>query len=230
MRRTYISPEFEYKKVHGSLNMLEQSTFFGSKMLEISDKIEILNENVVYFQLPNGEQLNLEAEKNLPQVVYDTVLDKQTNHSLKLDESQSEEDKLKNTRWILSISVKNILKNYIYATMKKFRTFEGLENNMTINNNVNAALLDYIDKNVLSRYKFNRVELFLKSVDLLTVGGLKYNNQYDSTMELNPGTLYTKFQTQTDVNDLDITLTFYQPDISSRYAFNYYYNLYFEKL
>jgi hypothetical protein len=114
--------------------------------------------------------------------------------------------------------------------MKKFRTFEGLENNMTINNNVNAALLDYIDKNVLSRYKFNRVELFLKSVDLLTVGGLKYNNQYDSTMELNPGTLYTKFQTQTDVNDLDITLTFYQPDISSRYAFNYYYNLYFEKL
>jgi hypothetical protein len=81
MRRTYISPEFEYKKVHGSLNMLEQSTFFGSKMLEISDKIEILNENVVYFQLPNGEQLNLEAEKNLPQVVYDTVLDKQTNHS-----------------------------------------------------------------------------------------------------------------------------------------------------
>ena len=213
MRRTYISPEFEYKKVHGSLNMLEQSTFFGSKMLEISDKIEILNENVVYFQLPNGEQLNLEAEKNLPQVVYDTVLDKQTNHSLKLDESQSEEDKLKNTRWILSISVKNILKNYIYATMKKFRTFEGLENNMTINNNVNAALLDYIDKNVLSRYKFNRVELFLKSVDLLTVGGLKYNNQYDSTMELNPGTLYTKFQTQTDVNDLDITLTFYQPDI-----------------
>lgn len=230
MRRTYISPEFEYKKVHGSLNMLEQSTFFGSKMLEIPDKIEILNENVVYFQLSNGEQLNLEAEKNLPQVVYDTVLDKQTNHSLKLDESQSEEDKLKNTRWILSISVKNILKNYIYATMKKFRTFEGLENNMTINNNVNAALLDYIDKNVLSRYKFNRVELFLKSVDLLTVSGLKYNNQYDSTMELNPGTLYTKFQTQTDVNDLDITLTFYQPDISSRYAFSYYYNLYFEKL
>ena len=182
MRRTYISPEFEYKKVHGSLNMLEQSTFFGSKMLEISDKIEILNENVVYFQLPNGEQLNLEAEKNLPQVVYDTVLDKQTNHSLKLDESQSEEDKLKNTRWILSISVKNILKNYIYATMKKFRTFEGLENNMTINNNVNAALLDYIDKNVLSRYKFNRLELFLNSVDLLTVCGLKYNNQYDSTI------------------------------------------------
>lgn len=230
MRRTYISPEFEYNRVHGSLSMLEQSTFFGSKMLEIADKIEVLNENIVYFQLSNGEQLNLEAEKNLQQVVYDTVIDKQINHTLKIDESQSEEDKLKNTRWILDIKVKNILKDYIFATMKKYRTFEGLQNNMTINNNVNAALTDYIDKNVLSRYKFTKVELFLKSVDLLTVGGLKYNNQYDSTMELNPGTLYNKFQTQTDSNDLDITLTFYQPDVSSRYAFSYYYNLYFEKL
>lgn len=230
MRRTYISPEFEYNRVHGSLSMLEQSTFFGSKMLEIADKIEVLNENIVYFQLSNGEQLNLEAEKNLPQVVYDTVIDKQINHSLKIDESQSEEDKLKNTRWILDIQVKNILKNYIFATMKKYRTFEGLQNNMTINNNVNAALVDYIDKNVLSRYKFTKVELFLKSVDLLTVGGLKYNNKYDYSMELNPGTIYNKFQSQTDSNDLDITLTFYQPDVASRYAFSYYYNLYFEKL
>ena len=230
MRRTYISPEFEYKKVHGSFNMLEQSTFFGSKMLEIADEIEILNENLVYYQLSNGEQLNLEAETNLPQIVYDTVIDKQNNHTLTLDQSQSEEDKLKNTRWILDIKVKNLLRNYIYASMKKYRTFEGLQNNMTINNNVNAALYDYIDKNVLNRYKFTKVELFLKSVDLLTVGGLKYNNQYDSTMELNPGTLFTKFQTETDANDLDIRLTFYQPDISSRYAFSYYYNLYFEKL
>jgi hypothetical protein len=230
MRRTYISPEFEYKKVHGSFNMLEQSTFFGSKMLEIADEIEILNENLVYYQLSNGEQLNLEAENNLPQIVYDTVIDKQNNHTLTLDQSQSEEDKLKNTRWILDIEVKNLLRNYIYASMKKYRTFEGIQNNMTINNNVNAALYDYIDKNVLNRYKFTKVELFLKSVDLLTVGGLKYNNQYDSTMELNPGTLFTKFQTETDANDLDIRLTFYQPDISSRYAFSYYYNLYFEKL
>ncbi len=230
MRRTYISPEFEYNRVHGSLSMLEQSTFFSSKMLDIADKIEVLNENIVYFQLSNGEQLNLEAEKNLQQVVYDTVINKQINHTLKIDESQSEEDKLKNTRWILDIKVKNILKDYIFATMKKYRTFEGLQNNMTINNNVNAALNDYIDKNVLSRYNFTKVELFLKSVDLLTVGGLKYNNQYDSTMELNPGTLYNKFQTETDSNDLDIALTFYQPDVSSRYAFSYYYNLYFEKL
>ena len=230
MRRTYISPEFEYKKVHGSLSMLEQSTFFGSKMLDIDDKIEILNENIVYFQLSNGEQLNLESEKNLPQIVYDTVIDKKTNHSLKIDESQTEEDKLRNTRWILDIEVRNILRNYIFASMKKYRTFEGLLNNMTINNNVNAALFDYIDKNVMNRYKFSKVEFFIKSLDLLTVGGLKYNNQYDSTMELNPGTLFNKFQTVTDANDLDISLTFYQPDFASRYAFSYYYNLYFEKL
>ena len=46
MRRTYISPEFDYKPIFGTMNMLEQSSFFGSKMLEIEDKIDIKNENI----------------------------------------------------------------------------------------------------------------------------------------------------------------------------------------
>jgi hypothetical protein len=229
MRRTYISPEFIYQKVHGTLNMTEHSSFFGSKMLEIDDNLNIKNDNIVYYQLSNGEQLDLNSESNLPQIVYDAVIDKKNNHKLFLDESQSDSDKDSNARWILDIQLQSVLRDYIFATMKKWRTFEGVKNNMTMNNNVNASIKEYIDKNVLSRYKFTKVELFLQPVDLLTIGGLKYGNSFDVTIE-SPTTIYTKFQTETDANDLDIRLKFYQEKPAREFAFNYYFNLYFEKL
>jgi hypothetical protein len=50
MRRSYISPEFEYNRVFGTLNMKEESSFFGSKMLEIEDSLELHNQGIVYFQ------------------------------------------------------------------------------------------------------------------------------------------------------------------------------------
>lgn len=229
MRRTYISPEFNYKKVHGSFNMSEHSSFFGSKMLEIDDSLNVTNDNIIYYQQPSGEQSDLNSEKSLPQVVYDAVSDKKNNQKLILDDAQSESDKNGTARWILDIQLQSVLRDYIFATMKKWRTFEGVLNTMTINNNVDAAIREYIDKNVLNRYSFTKVELFIKSVDLLTVGGLKYDNKFDFTIE-SPSTLYTKFQTETDANNLDIRLKFYQPLPANQYAFNYYYNLYFEKL
>jgi hypothetical protein len=166
-------------------------------MLEIDDNLNIKNDNIVYYQLSNGEQLDLNSESNLPQIVYDAVIDKKNNHKLFLDESQSDSDKDSNARWILDIQLQSVLRDYIFATMKKWRTVEGVKNNMTMNNNVNASIKEYIDKNVLSRYKFTKVELFLQPVDLLTIGGLKYGNSFDVTIE-SPTTIYTKFQTETD--------------------------------
>jgi len=198
-------------------------------MLEISDTIEIKNESVIYNQLSNGEQLNLESDLQLHQVIYDTTVDKNTNHTLILDKSQTDQELVGNTKWIMDIEVRNILRNYIFANMKKYRTFEGVLNSMTINNNVDSSVYEYIDKNVLSRYKFLRVELFIKSVNLLTTGGLRLKNTYDPTIE-NESTKFLKFQTETDANEFDIRLFFSQPESSSIRNFKYYYNLYFEKL
>lgn len=229
MRRTYISPEYQYQKVYGTFNMVEHSSFFGSKMLEIEDSISIKNDNIIYYQLENGVQLDAASEERLDQIVYNAILDKGSNHKLFIDDSQSESDKDGKARWILDIKLKDILKNYIFSTMKKYRTFEGVTNDMTVNNSVNASMRGYIDKNVLNRYKFTRVEFFLQSVDLLTIGGLKYGNKYDSNVE-SSSNIYTKFQSETDANDVDIRLTFYQDKPATRYAFNYYFNIYFEKL
>jgi hypothetical protein len=229
MRRTYISPEFEYKKVFGTFNMSEKSSFFGSKMLEIEDKIEIKNESIIYYQNLTGEQLDLVAERNLPQIIFDTVTDKNKNHKLILDDSQLEPDRNGNTAWILDIEVKTILQNYLFATMKKWRTFEGISNDITYDNNVNIALTEYITKNVINRYKFTKLEFFLKTIDLLTLNRRKWENNFDVNIETKDY-LFTKFQTQTEANDLDIRLKFYQSKPGSQYSFNYYFNLYFEKL
>lgn len=229
MRRTYISPEFNYLPVNGTFNMLEQSSFFGSKMLEIADKVEIKNENIIYYQQANNEQINIVIERALPQVVYDTVADKGSNHTLILDEAQTDVEKNGNARWILDINIRSVLRNYIFANLKKFRTFEGVQNPMVINKNVNSAILSYIDNNVLNRYKFTKVELYYKSIDLLTSGGLKYQNNYDVNIE-STSSKFTKFQTETDPEYIDVRVIFYQDKPASQYSFNYYFNLYFEKL
>ena len=90
MRRNYISPEFEYRKVFGTLNMKEESTFFGSKMLEIEDIIELHNQGIIYYQNSNNEQIDLDIERSLNPIVYSASDDKKNNHTLVIDESQSD--------------------------------------------------------------------------------------------------------------------------------------------
>ena len=59
MRRNYISPEYDYVKVYGTYNMTEQSSFFGSKMLKIDDSVSLDNQNLIYYQNINDEQIKL---------------------------------------------------------------------------------------------------------------------------------------------------------------------------
>ena len=46
MRRTYISPEYYYNNVYGTFNMVEESNFFGAKMLEVEDMIPIDKQDI----------------------------------------------------------------------------------------------------------------------------------------------------------------------------------------
>jgi hypothetical protein len=229
MRRNYISPEFDYVPVYGTLNMEEESSFFGSKMLEITDSVFIGNENLIYYQNINNEQLDLEKEDDFPPIIYNTLDDKKTNHRLALDDSQTDAEKNSFAKWILTINLKTLLRNYIFATLKKYRTFEGVSNEMAVNQNVDYAIKDYIERNVLNRYKFSRVDLYILPVDLLTIAGLKYGNTWDSVIEQDKYK-FTKFSTITDPKSIDVKLYFSQELSASQYAFRYYFNLYFEKL
>ena len=70
MRRNYISNEYIYSNIPGSFNMLEESNYFGAKMLEIEDALYISNQNLIYYQQPNGEQFDMSIESTLLSNIY----------------------------------------------------------------------------------------------------------------------------------------------------------------
>ena len=227
MKTTHISPEFIYNNVNGTLSMLEKKSFFGSKMIKISDYINIDSSNLIYYQNSNNEQLNLNIESTLTPIIYDTVSDKLNNSSLIMDDSQIPEQKNSNTKWMLNININSLLNNYLFAVLKQYRTFEGVQNNMVISNDVNNAVKDYINSNLLSRYQFDHIDLYISYNDL-SVSGLRFRNIWDQKIvsDLNLVKSYTKIDT--DPNTLEIIFT--QTNSSQSYNFNYYYNLYFIKL
>ena len=228
MRRNYISPEFKYTNINGTMNMREQTSFFGSKMLDIQDSISILNENLIYYQDQNKEQLNFSLEKNLDPIVYSSVNDKSFNHIIKSDESQSNIQLASNTKWNIEIDISKILTNYIFATLKKYRTFEGVKNNMTIFNNIDSGINDYISKNIISRYRYKSVDFFIDYKPFSEDGSVKYKNIF--TEITNNSLITKKLQSILNESQGKLNIIFNQEKSSTSYNFNYYFNLYFEKI
>jgi len=229
MRRTYISPEFKSNNVYGTFNMVEESNFFGAKMLEIEDSILISNQNIIYYQKSNGEQLDLETETTLESTIYSSSDDKYSNHKLTLDQSQTNYNLENNTKWIIDIDIKTILSNFLYAELKKYRTFEGVKTEMTIYNDVNVAIKKYIEFNVLNRYKLSTIDLYVNYTDLRSQNVLRYKNTWNETTYKSDYKL-SKIQTVSDYNQNTLRVLFNQEKPSSSYNFNYFFNLLFVKI
>lgn len=229
MRRNYISPEFEYNKVHGTFNMVEESSYFGSKMLEIEDKITIGSKSIIWYQKANNEQMDLPSESKLNPTTLDINTIKSQNQNLSIDKSQTEFQKNDKTKWILNISLRDIFINYLYGIMKEYRTFEGVTNNMTVYNDVDVAIRNYISNNVINRYKFTTIDLFIEYKDLKGQNVLKLINNFSVDAETN-GTKLNKIEVSIDYNQTLLEIRFTQEKSSSQFSFNYYFNLNFEKI
>lgn len=230
MRRTYISPEFESSEVFGTFNMVEESNFFGAKMLEVEDSIYINNQNIIYYQMSNGEQLDLSIENTLQSQVYSADIDKKSKHRLTLDTTQTDYQRENGTIWILEIDLKGIISSYAYAQMKTWRTFEGIKSGMTYYNDINTAIKKYIEFNVVDRYKASRIDLYLQYRDLRSQSLLKFSNTWKQDASLSEKNRMTKFQSETSVDGSYTKLTFTQLQPGSTYAFDYYFNIFYEKI
>jgi hypothetical protein len=228
MRRNYISPEFTYTETNGTYNMIELRSFFGSKMVDVEDVIGIKNSNVIYYQNANGEQMDAVVESALDPIVYSEPISKKDRHVIQLNPTQSPSDKDKFTKWIIDIDLKSLLFEYIFAKLKEARTFEGIPNNQTINNNVNISINDYIEYNLWSRYVFKSVELFVKYTDLKSQNIRRFQIQYDAGAE-DPGLVLQKMESEITYDKKKLTLRFQQEKPSSEFTFSYYYNVYFER-
>jgi hypothetical protein len=228
MRRTYISPEFINNKVYGTYNMYEESNFFSAKMLEIEDNINISNEDIIYYQKLSGEQLDIIVESSQTSFLFSASNEKLDNHTIILDPTQPAYQKNNNTRWILEVDLSTIFHNYIFATLKKYRTFEGIKKEMTLEGDVNSAIRKYIEYNVINRYKFQSINLFIEYKDLRDQNILRYKNVWKPT--LTEANIFTKKQTETASDDSKVKVFFNQEKSSQEYCFNYFFNILYQKV
>lgn len=226
MRRSYISPEFYSSKTYGSFNSFEESNFFGSKMLEIEDSINIIDQNIIYYQSNNNEQIDINLETTQNSVIYSSFDSKNLNHSIKIDDSQPDSQRKTNTKWILDINIKDILTDFIFASIKRERTFQGLTNNIVVSKDVNVYIRSYIVNNVLNRYKLSSIDLLLDYVDI----NVSNNLQYQPVFDKRTFTKTTRFQTETKFDGSSVRCMFNQEKSSQDYSFKYFFNLLFEKI
>ena len=224
MRRSYISPEFSKTNVFGSFNSFEESNFFGSKMLEIEDIIEIKDQNIIYYQNSKNEQIDINVESTQNSTIYSSFDTKQLNHKLIIDESQPINQKKKKTRWLIDIDTNTILTEFIFANIKKERTFQSLTSDMVVSKDVNVYIRNYIQNNVLDRYRLIGIDLFIDYLDINSNGNLQYKNIFDKRTF----NRFDKFRLETKTNN--ITLTFDQEKDSDQFSFKYFFNLRFEKI
>lgn len=229
MRRNYLSPCFSYLPVNGTLSMLEQSSFLGSKMLKIENNISIDNNNIIYYQNANGEQLDPVSESSNPPIIYNGGFDKFNNSTLVMDKSQSQSALNGNTQWILTINMGQILNDYIFALLKTYRTFNGIQNNMTIFNNVNTAISDYITKNVINQYQYQSINFYLSYNNLQLTNTLQYQNMWSVNIEQSSN-LFNNISTQLDSTGFIMTIKFSQSQPSLKFSFNYYFDLFFNRI
>jgi hypothetical protein len=209
--------------------MTEESNYFGSKMLEIEDTIYIENQNIIYYQRTSGEQINLSAETSIDSPIYSAPVDKQINHSLNIDETQTDYQKENSTKWIIDIKLDDILSNFLFANLKRYRTFEGMKASLTRKNDVNTTIREYIDKNVSNRYKLSKIDLYIKYKDLRSQNVLRFKNTWNSTIGIDSNK-FQKIQTETAFVGSSIRLLFNQEQPSTQYSFEYYFNILFEKI
>ena len=229
MRRDYISPEYKSVRVYGTFNMVEESNFFGSKMLEIEDSIIISNQEIIYYQNANGEQIDFSIESSLQSYNYSSITDKEQNHTLVIDDSQPLYQKTENTRWILTIDLGKIIKNYLFANLKKYRTFEGIKKDMTIYDDVNVAIRNYIDFNVYDRYKVETIDLYVSYKSLRNQNILRLKNTWNKNITDVENKL-TKVQSEYSTNNSIVKLTFNQEQPSKDFSYDYFFNVNLFKL
>ena len=129
----------------------------------------------------------------------------------------------------MDVNLQSILTDYVFAELKNNRTFEGVRSNMTIYNDVNIAVRDYVEQNVLNRYKLSRFDLFIKYVDLRGQNVRRFQNVWDSNVATDEYS-NRKFQTVTDYNQRNVRVTFSQEKPSTQFKFDYFFNLFFEKI
>ena len=115
----------------------------------------------------------------------------------------------------------------MFATLKKYRIFENVNNNKVLTKNVDSFIKNYINNNIVNRYKFKKIDFYIAYYDLKISSRVRYINNWN--INLPQESLYNKYNIKlSDKNDY-VNISFTQ-QTSSLYVFDYFYNILYEKI
>lgn len=227
MKKSSIIKDFKLIPEPGTLNMKEKTNFLTGKAMDIQDEIRIRRINVYDFD--NYD--TLEGLKG------DSII------NMSIDNNQSETEKNTLTKWILEIDSKKLLREYLFDQMYTnniFSDFHKFTPEIVISNKQGQACYEYIDNNILSRYKLKDFILWTKFYEL-KLGKTTSNPSFD-LLKNNPiYTFYAKPSLSIADNEKSsisikeyadglLDINYKQTKSSQTHTFLYYFDAVFYKL
>jgi len=238
MKSDLIITRFKTEPTFGTKSYHEPRTFFGSKMMEIEDHIIIDNSIIQHSEIydinnPNNNGYQYYDDIDYLEKIYLINLYdiKNDNHTINLL-PQSDIDLENNTNWSLIINWRDILHQYLYFKLKESRVFKCIKYTDVVGENINLYIHNYINVNMLNRYKFDSINLYVEYKPLDT-GDFNIT----PTLQFNP---LFKINTKKDENlvknaniivfDELLNINYKQIKKSKDYKFDYYFDLNFTKI
>lgn len=239
MKNNLILSEYKTETVSGLYNLNETKTYFGSKMLKIEDMICIDNRIIQYSQLyddsitnMNGYQYVDDNYYNNEKVFIKTLTDIK-NENTTFNILNKDEVYNNNVKWELIIDLNNILIEYLWLKLKENRVFKAVQPKNLINNNINVSIYDYVKLNIIDRYKFEKLDFFIKYYDIIDKKDYNTTPQLKFDIKINDD-IYID---ENKLNSYNISfkndkcyLLFNQDKNFNAYRFDYYYVIYFKKI
>ncbi len=272
MRKASQVQDFIQMRVNGTQVMREKSSFLGGKMMDIEDIINITysynKDNLNTTNLTEKQIQDLSKLINIPSntinltptqitdlnntitslndKTYD-VIKRNSIISLKENNNQSTFESNTTTKWIFEFDSKYLLKEYLYSEIYTYGGIDSPFYNISNNNmKSNQMCYDYIEKNVLDRYKVKEFILWTEyyKLKLNEVPGSGTNPEFDPLIKLSYKKPVFSFRAIPDAepeknketisfkeyNDGIYEIGYKQQLTSNEYTFIYYFDVIYEKI
>lgn len=233
--------KFSTNTVPGTMNQKELRTFFGGKVMYLEDIISITDDTInfscVINDYNNGYQYFdvTTIPDDWETYFSENLTDLKSNNQTISLMSQNSDIMLNNTKWQIVINGSSILRDYLYFRLKEQRVFKMINANELYSNDITNAIYDYINKNIFSRYRLEKVTFYVKYYNMQQQNiysniKLQYNPKfnvdvYDSNNLINANIIgFDPYKFDS------IILQYNQTKSSSQYSFDYYFDLTFSKI
>lgn len=219
MRKYAIVQEYKSVPISG-INVVKDSTnFLCNNLMDIEDEIRIFSSN---YPIYNYDDLKFQSI------------------NLKLDNKQSNNDLIGQTKWIIEFNSDKLLRQYLYNEIYLYNqnsVFKQIPQHIIPNNNLSDLVYNYIDQNLLNKYRVKEFILWTEPYQLKNniIPGQNLQLLYQQPIF---NKFITQFKEDKDKRLINIKKYLdnryeinYTQEYSSKYfTFVYYYDVIYEKI